>query len=516
MSFDRESMHRRGIVVMMAVSVALAAGLPGAARAADVDIRPVAASGVEGVDWVAGPGPNEITLFDGGQDVAIEMFISNLGTDTVAAYQFAQDCNYDFDIFGSIDPNGGPCPVGDPFNTGECTEVDGDRPDWILAAADATIIACATTAVCPNGIAGKFICGAFVLAGSPGAGAGEFYGGTFGFAVSADAKGTATVGIDPDPEASLIRDASGMPVPISDVADGRITVQIGACCGVEAVGSRYVRFTPPCGLGPSCDDVTMMALRFSGALPVPSGGLVLLGYVQVDGTIADQPVFNTPAAWGSVQVSGGSIRPGISYEISTELQTGGLLGTSSFTMPPLGEVDGDGVATFGDVLNVVQAFQGLPGTEMAPADLAPCVPDGLVNFVDVQWAVFGFQGRTFESLCPTGVCCSCPGGCFDYGGFGQLQASCEAPGGDGQWTGGVSCAGFTCPQSCACDGAPECTAPCPAANSCVSDANCAPGSVCTPWAPELPCVPSTCSCDVNTGAWVCTDDCVAQCVLGGG
>ncbi|MFQ5462626.1 MAG: hypothetical protein ACE5E5_08370 [Phycisphaerae bacterium] len=513
MSCSQENMLRRGLVVLIGVSVA---SLAGVLRAADLDIRPVAASGVEGVDWVAGPGPNEITLFDGGQDVAVEIFILNLGSDNVAAYQFAQDCNYDFDISGSIDPNAGPCPAGDPFHTGACSGVDVDRPGWILAAAAATIPACATTGACPDGVTGKFICGAVLLSGSPGAGAGEFYGATFGFAVSADAMGSVTVGLDLAPTRSLLRDSAGAAVLIDNVTDGRITVQMAACCGVEALGSRYIHFTPPCGPGPGCDDTTLMALRFSGALPAPPGGFVLLGHVQQDGSIGDQPVFNTPAGWGSVAVSGGLIRPEASYRISSELQDGVLLGTSDFTMPVLGEVDGDGVATFADVLAVVQTFQGLPGTVLESADLAPCIPDGLVNFEDVQWAVFGFQERTFESLCPIGVCCICPGGCFDYDGFGQLQATCEAPGSDGHWTGGVSCAGFTCAQDCFCGAAPECTAACPAENSCVSDANCGPGSVCTPWAPELPCVPSGCWCDVQTGEWICLNDCGDQCVPGGG
>ncbi|MFQ5461868.1 MAG: hypothetical protein ACE5E5_04485 [Phycisphaerae bacterium] len=203
------------------------------ARAADLNVVPVNASGVEGTDWMMGPGANEITLFSGGQDVAIEIFIENLGADNVAAYQSAQDCNYAFSISGSIDPYAAECPTaGLPFDSGACLGADGSRPDWILASSAATIIACSTTALCPDGISGKFICGAVVIAGAAGSGAGPFYASTFGFAVSGDAKGSATVGLDPDPTATLIRDSAGKEVVINSVTAATITVETGSCCGV--------------------------------------------------------------------------------------------------------------------------------------------------------------------------------------------------------------------------------------------------------------------------------------------
>ena len=57
---------------------------------------------------------------------------------------------------------------------------------------------------------------------------------------------------------------------------------------------------------------------------------------------------------------------------------------------------------------------------------------------------------------------------------------------------------------------PECPEPCPAENSCQSDAECGPGMVCQSWTPGLPCLPSLCDCD--NGGWRCTADCAGQCI----
>jgi len=204
------------------------------ARAADMSVVPVNASGVEGVDWSFGPGANEITLTSGGQDVAVELFISNLGADNVAAYQGAMDCNYGFSVSGAIDPYITDCQAGGlPFDSGLCNGVDGDRADWVLGPAAATLIACSTTALCPNGVDGKYICGAGVIVGGGATGAGDFYGASFGFATSSDAKGSATVGLDPDPTATLIKDGAGKDVLINSVTPATITVPVGACCGAS-------------------------------------------------------------------------------------------------------------------------------------------------------------------------------------------------------------------------------------------------------------------------------------------
>jgi len=60
------------------------------------------------------------------------------------------------------------------------------------------------------------------------------------------------------------------------------------------------------------------------------------------------------------------------------------------------------------------------------------------------------------------------------------------------------------------DPAGECAETCPAENACQSDADCGPGSTCTPWDSSLPCISSSCFCD--NGDWACTDDCAPQCI----
>lgn len=55
------------------------------------------------------------------------------------------------------------------------------------------------------------------------------------------------------------------------------------------------------------------------------------------------------------------------------------------------------------------------------------------------------------------------------------------------------------PNACFGDG---CTAPCPAENACVTDADCRPGVTCEPG-----CISGFCDCDPKLNGWACTDDC---------
>lgn len=57
-----------------------------------------------------------------------------------------------------------------------------------------------------------------------------------------------------------------------------------------------------------------------------------------------------------------------------------------------------------------------------------------------------------------------------------------------------------------CDGE-GCTAPCPAENACMSDADCPAGTMCGPG-----CAPSSCHCNASTNTWGCTRDCHNECL----
>ncbi len=60
------------------------------------------------------------------------------------------------------------------------------------------------------------------------------------------------------------------------------------------------------------------------------------------------------------------------------------------------------------------------------------------------------------------------------------------------------------------DPAGECAGqPCEAEDSCQSDADCAPGSICVPWEPPQHCIAGHCFCE--NGSWTCSDDCSDQC-----
>ena len=63
------------------------------------------------------------------------------------------------------------------------------------------------------------------------------------------------------------------------------------------------------------------------------------------------------------------------------------------------------------------------------------------------------------------------------------------------------------PPRCDCPGPVECEGPNPA--GCVNDAQCGAGEACV--RAEGQCFPSSCECNPENGAWVCTRDCVGQC-----
>ncbi|MGB0714691.1 MAG: hypothetical protein ACPGXK_02375 [Phycisphaerae bacterium] len=56
-------------------------------------VEPIRASGIEGVDWVAGPGPHDMQLLRGGQFLELKIFIEDFGaSEEVSAYQTTLDC----------------------------------------------------------------------------------------------------------------------------------------------------------------------------------------------------------------------------------------------------------------------------------------------------------------------------------------------------------------------------------------------------------------------------------------
>ncbi|MFQ5462137.1 MAG: S8 family serine peptidase [Phycisphaerae bacterium] len=167
-----------------------------------------------------------------------------------------------------------------------------------------------------------------------------------------------------------------------------------------ALGARYLAVTP------QPPDLTLpVALQFEGASPDFDLSCIAL-YVQTDGTLAATPVYQLPADWGTVTVSGEAVIPGAAYSVHCETQSGLVSVPGMATTDLWGDVDENGVPNFADVLLLVQGFQGdFSHATLEATDLEPCMPNGIVNFVDIQEGVAAFEGTGYggmncAALCP--------------------------------------------------------------------------------------------------------------------
>jgi hypothetical protein len=128
-------------------------------------------------------------------------------------------------------------------------------------------------------------------------------------------------------------------------------------------------------------------------------------YVQADGTLGATPVYQLPAQWETISVTGEAILPATNYGIEARFE-------SAVTSPPMavttwswGDVDNNGVCNFSDVLHTVHGFRGdFTNATLEMVDIWGCTPDGLVNFEDIQQCVRSFQGATYEDMACPPVC----------------------------------------------------------------------------------------------------------------
>ncbi len=156
------------------------------------------------------------------------------------------------------------------------------------------------------------------------------------------------------------------------------------------VGSRYIGITPlPADLG------LAVALRLTGDAGNPDVACVSV-YVQADGSLDATPVYQTPAAWGTLYAYGDQILPGTSYEVRAELAGGASSPAGSGGTWPWGDIDNNGTVNFFDIMLTVQGFQGdFTLITLEAVDLEPCVPNGIINFEDINQVVWAFQGQTY-------------------------------------------------------------------------------------------------------------------------
>ncbi len=157
-----------------------------------------------------------------------------------------------------------------------------------------------------------------------------------------------------------------------------------------AAGSRFLAVTLTEGLDPA-------AILITGDSADPAVACLSV-YVQTDGTLGPDPVFQLPSEWGTISVTGPQIGPNTQYAVQGDYGTVGspmLSQEEEVTTWLWADTDHNLVVSIADVQSLVLEFQSPGGIPIEAADQANCIPDGVINMTDIQWAVSSFQGSTF-------------------------------------------------------------------------------------------------------------------------
>ena len=190
---------------------------------------PTGASGVEGVDWVLGPGAQEITLTGGGQNVYFDMMIRGWNATGMTTYQASLDCL-------TFDNGNGELLVPilvlctDAPGSMDCQHVDTDRADQVFNGLT-QIAVCDVNTACADTSPGKIRCGSTLLFGFRDDDGGTYYAAQYAVEVPAGSSGQWGLNLDPDPDSTFItlEDTSNI-VPTG--TPGLITIPVGQCCGL--------------------------------------------------------------------------------------------------------------------------------------------------------------------------------------------------------------------------------------------------------------------------------------------
>lgn len=124
-------------------------------------------------------------------------------------------------------------------------------------------------------------------------------------------------------------------------------------------------------------------------------------FVGADGTLTDQPMAQTPSAWGNVFIKGLQIVPNTRYIVEAIHEDT----TASAPLSARTRAWGDIVAPFAeggtlqpdfsDIQVLVNCFRNIPGYPLEACDLYPAIPDGIVNFSDISMVVDAFRGAQY-------------------------------------------------------------------------------------------------------------------------
>ena len=159
---------------------------------------------------------------------------------------------------------------------------------------------------------------------------------------------------------------------------------------VDSLGGRYLSVTPYAG-------TSLVALLVTADSENPNVAC-LSKYVQSDGTLGTDPVYQTSTEWDTITVFGPEIGPNTRYYVSGDYgtpETPVLTPADSVTTDVWGDANQNTVLNFVDVQLIILGFQSLTDTPLEAMDIEPCAVNREVNIADVLIAILSWQGVEF-------------------------------------------------------------------------------------------------------------------------
>jgi hypothetical protein len=158
------------------------------------------------------------------------------------------------------------------------------------------------------------------------------------------------------------------------------------------LGCRYLTIRPPNGDDP-------VALLVVGDPDDPDVSCISL-YMQVDGTLGETPLYQTPAEWVGVFAHGEEIIPGATYTVYMDdgIELSDPIELSTFAWA---DVNNDTAVNITDVMLIISGFQE-DYSQVYPeaVDLMPCTPDGVIGLTEVLHALNAYAGQEYaETIC---------------------------------------------------------------------------------------------------------------------
>jgi hypothetical protein len=186
---------------------------------------------------------------------------------------------------------------------------------------------------------------------------------------------------------------NGLPCGDGDDCTSADACADGECIGVpvpqmpvvQAVGSRYLSVTPqPIG------SPVPIALRITS----PDYPCLMM-WINTDGSLTNSPVFQTPAQWGKILVSGPQIIPLTDYEVEAECGTF-LSAPGAATTWVWGDVNNDGFVDVTDVILMLEGYNSdFSNAALEAMDIAPCDPDGIIEVGDIIYLLDAYNSAPF-------------------------------------------------------------------------------------------------------------------------